>query len=64
MEGISEPEETAVELCAGCGRDSALWRDPISREGDRYCCPGCATGRGCSCEPVAAHRLDQPPPAD
>jgi hypothetical protein len=60
MEDFQNSEEAVVELCAGCGRDSALWRDPVAKDGERYCCAGCATARGCTCEPAAHPVLTNP----
>ena len=56
MEGFEDYDQTAVELCARCGKDSSLWSEPVTRDGDRFCCPGCAAGTTCTCEPVGARR--------
>jgi hypothetical protein len=45
------PELTELpdEVCTNCGARSDEWSDPVTKEGDRYCCPDCAAGKACSC---------------
>jgi hypothetical protein len=44
--------ESAVEAtCVGCGMERNEWGTPagVEKDGDTYCCTGCATGGECTC---------------
>lgn len=40
-------------ICSECGMPRAEWTYDggagVEREGETYCCPGCADGNGCIC---------------
>ncbi|MBW3661248.1 MAG: hypothetical protein KY397_06400 [Gemmatimonadetes bacterium] len=42
----------AENECPECGKDREEWPDPTGyvKEGERYCCRGCAEGTDCTCE--------------
>lgn len=39
------------KTCPECGMKKENWsvKDGVEREGDTYCCEGCANGTGCIC---------------
>lgn len=45
--------------CARCGADEDEWSEPLGyqRDGEVYCCQGCAGGTGCECSP--AHKAEE-----
>ena len=47
-------ETTTVDTCANCGMPKAEWRGNAGQGfqmSDKiYCCQGCATGTGCTCD--------------
>jgi hypothetical protein len=45
-----DPMDLPQELCTACGMPSEHWSDPVSKDGDRYCCADCAAGTACSCQ--------------
>ena len=38
--------------CPGCEMPRDEWPEPqgYTKDGQRYCCQGCAEGTGCTCE--------------
>ena len=47
-----KPAKQREEIfCPECGAARTEWRGAgITRNGERYCCDGCADGTGCTCE--------------
>ena len=45
---------TGTQTCPGCGMEQADWRGNNGagfKMGEKtYCCQGCATGTGCTCQ--------------
>jgi hypothetical protein len=44
-----DESELVDEVCTGCGAIRERWSDPVSKEGDRYCCTDCAEEKACNC---------------
>lgn len=46
-------EQEQVKRCPACGMIEEEWvandGEGVVKEGTKYCCDGCATGRGCEC---------------
>ncbi len=46
------------EKCQACGRARSEWRvnnsEGVAKDGQVYCCEGCAEGRECSCSVMQA----------
>jgi hypothetical protein len=49
----AEGEEDMEETCVGCGLDRSEWKgnrgQGVVKDGETYCCQGCADGVDCSC---------------
>ena len=49
----AEDMEDMEETCAGCGMDRSEWKgnrgQGVSKNGEIYCCQGCADGVDCTC---------------
>jgi hypothetical protein len=45
----TELTELPEEVCTTCGAAREQWADPVTKDGDRYCCADCASGKLCSC---------------
>jgi len=44
--------ETDQAICPVCGMEQGEWSNDgkgFSRDGETYCCKGCADGTGCTC---------------
>jgi hypothetical protein len=39
------------EMCPRCGMQQSEWQEPegFERNGETYCCQGCADETGCTC---------------
>jgi hypothetical protein len=48
-----EESENQEETCLSCGMDREDWSanqgEGFKKEGETYCCQGCAEGTGCTC---------------
>jgi hypothetical protein len=45
-----------IPVCPGCGRTESTWSEPVeARDGQTYCCGGCANEEPCVCS--ARHGL-------
>lgn len=42
-------ETMAEQQCPNCGMDVAKGSNPTEKDGQTYCCEGCANGTGCVC---------------
>lgn len=53
--------DTDTRQCSRCGMDKAEWSEEAGyqKEGELYCCSGCAENTGCVCESTF-DRPDQP----
>ena len=54
LPSLADREAEPGTSCPGCAADSAGWTDPVSRDGETYCCADCAEGRACHCGGPAA----------
>jgi hypothetical protein len=49
-----QPQQTSEQTCAKCGMPKSQWQGNGGNGftiGDKtYCCQGCATGTGCTCQ--------------
>lgn len=41
------------QVCPGCGMSKSEWKENrgegYAKDGENYCCRGCAEGTGCTC---------------
>lgn len=58
--GLHEPVEDG-DACARCGMEKADWGSAqgIQKEGETFCCQGCADETGCLCEEQKARGAGQ-----
>jgi hypothetical protein len=51
----SQSPEQAAGTCRICGMPHAEWpsKEGYSKNGEVYCCAGCAEGKGCTCSEPA-----------
>lgn len=49
--GMSSRNTSVETRCPACGMERDEWPDVgYSKDGQLYCCQGCAEGTGCTCE--------------
>jgi len=61
---LNSKAQTAEDQCPTCGRARSEWRADnslgFSKNGQTYCCEGCATGGHCTCDLMqTAPRLER-----
>ena len=54
------PLEMGEQSCAMCGLGRSQWQEEggqgYTKDGQTYCCRGCAEGTGCSCQSPVRQR--------